>query len=83
MMPESADTQLLQVLRGQSQEDRFVDLVLAECRLILFEAKVPMALRCRRMGAVHSIILDRGGERDASTCFRSAPTADAKLEPSN
>jgi hypothetical protein len=43
-MPESADTQLLQILRSQFQEDRLVDLVLPERRLVAFEAKAPQPI---------------------------------------
>jgi hypothetical protein len=32
---------ILQILRRQVRQDRLIDLVLAECRLILFEAKAP------------------------------------------
>jgi hypothetical protein len=37
-MSNKIDTQILQVFRCQSLQDRIVDRVLAECRLILFEA---------------------------------------------
>jgi hypothetical protein len=40
-MPDKSDTKILQVLRRQTRQDRPVDLILAECRLILFEAKPP------------------------------------------
>ena len=40
-MPDDDDTQVLQVLRRQARQDRLVDCVLAECCLILFEAKAP------------------------------------------
>src|SRR6476646_1771532 len=40
-MPDNADTKILQVLCRQTRQDRVVDLILAECRLILFEAKPP------------------------------------------
>ena len=40
-MPDKSDTKVLQVLRRQTRQDRVVDLILAECRLILFEAKPP------------------------------------------
>jgi len=40
-MPDKSDTKILQVLRRQPQKDRVVDLILAECRLILFQAKFP------------------------------------------
>jgi hypothetical protein len=43
-MPESPDAQFLQVLRRQCRQDCFVDLVLAECSLIPFEAKAPQPL---------------------------------------
>ena len=36
-----ADAQVLQVLRRQVGQDLLADLILAECRLILFEAKPP------------------------------------------
>ena len=40
-MPNGRDAKLLQVLRRQAREDRLVDLVLAECRLVLPEAQAP------------------------------------------
>src|SRR6516165_512351 len=38
-MPDRSDTKVLQVLRRQTRQDCLVDIILAECRLILFEAK--------------------------------------------
>jgi len=35
------DAKVFQVLRRQARQDRVVDLVLAECSLVLFEAQVP------------------------------------------
>src|SRR5262245_58135430 len=40
-MPDKSDTKILQVLCRQTRQDRVVDLILAECRLIFFEAKPP------------------------------------------
>ena len=40
-MPNHGDAQVLQVLRRQVGQDLLADLILAECRLILFEAKPP------------------------------------------
>ena len=40
-VPECRYAKLLQVLRRQAPEDRFVNLVLAEDRLALSEAKAP------------------------------------------
>ena len=40
-MPNNGDAKILQVLRRQSRQDRVVDLVVAECRLVLFEAEPP------------------------------------------
>ena len=40
-VPNCCDAKLLQGLRRQAREDRFVNLVLAECRLVLSEAKAP------------------------------------------
>jgi hypothetical protein len=40
-MPNCYDAKLLQGLVRQARENRLVYLVLAECRLILFEAKPP------------------------------------------
>ena len=40
-MSDKSDTKVLQVLRRQTRQDDVVDLILAECRLILFEAKPP------------------------------------------
>jgi hypothetical protein len=39
-IPDKSDTKILQVLRSQAR-DLEVDLILAECGLILFEAKPP------------------------------------------
>src|ERR1700758_83661 len=40
-IPDKSDTKVLQVLSRQTRQDRVVDLILAECRLILIEAKAP------------------------------------------
>ena len=40
-MPECRDAKLVQVLRRQAPQDRFVNLVLAERSLILSKAKAP------------------------------------------
>jgi hypothetical protein len=40
-MPDRSDAEFPQVLRRQARQDRVVDLILAECRLMLFEAKPP------------------------------------------
>ena len=40
-MSDKSDTKILQVLGRQARQDRVVDLILAEYRLILFEAKAP------------------------------------------
>ena len=40
-MSDKSDTKILQILGRQARQDRVVDLILAECRLILFEAKAP------------------------------------------
>ena len=40
-MPDQSDTKILQVLRRQTRQDRVVNPILAEGRLILFEAKPP------------------------------------------
>ena len=40
-VPEGRDAKLLQVLRRQVRQDRFVNLVLAEDLLVLSEAKAP------------------------------------------
>src|ERR1700739_321755 len=39
--PDKSDAKLLQVLRRQPRQDAVVDLIIAECCLILFEAKPP------------------------------------------
>jgi hypothetical protein len=44
LKPRRRYTELLQVLRRQPRQDRVVDLILAECRLILFEAKPPQPI---------------------------------------
>ena len=43
-MSDKSDTKILQVLRRQTRQDRVVDLILAECCLILFEAKPPQPI---------------------------------------
>jgi hypothetical protein len=43
-VPKRTDAQLLQVLRGQVRQDRVVYLVLAESRLIPFEAELPQSI---------------------------------------
>src|SRR5215471_14686329 len=40
-MSDRTNAQLLQVLRRQLRQDRIVDLILSECRLVSFEAKTP------------------------------------------
>ena len=40
-VPECCDAKLLEVLFRQARENRLVYLVLAECRLVLFEAQAP------------------------------------------
>jgi hypothetical protein len=40
-VPHNADAQVFQVLRRQVRQDRVVDLVLTEGRLVSFEAKAP------------------------------------------
>jgi hypothetical protein len=40
-MPDRSDTKILQVLRCQTRQDRVVDFILAECRLIFLEAEPP------------------------------------------
>ena len=40
-MTNGTDADFLQVLLGEVREDPLVDLVVAECRLVLFEAKAP------------------------------------------
>ena len=40
-MPDNADAKILQVLRRQARQDRVVDCVLAERRLILSKAQAP------------------------------------------
>src|SRR5262249_47570881 len=40
-VPDNTYAKILQVLRRQTRQDGVVDGVLAECRLVLFEAKAP------------------------------------------
>src|SRR5262245_1767370 len=40
-MPDKTDAQILQVVCRQGRQDRLVDLIFAECRLIPFETKAP------------------------------------------
>ena len=44
-MPDAADTQILQVLRRQIRQDSLIDMVFAECRLVLFETEAPQPTR--------------------------------------
>ena len=40
-MPECGDAKLFEVLGGEAREDPFVDLVVAESRLVFFETQAP------------------------------------------
>ena len=40
-MPDNTDAQILQVVCRQGRQDRLVNLIFAECRLVPFEAKAP------------------------------------------
>jgi hypothetical protein len=40
-VPECGNAKLFEVLGGEAREDPLVDLFVAECRLVLFEAKAP------------------------------------------
>src|SRR5262244_3659984 len=40
-MSDRTNAQLLQVFRRQPRQDRIVDLILSECRLVSFEVKTP------------------------------------------
>jgi hypothetical protein len=40
-MPDNTDAQILQVVCHQGRQDRLVNLIFAECRLVPFEAKAP------------------------------------------
>jgi hypothetical protein len=44
-MPDKRYSKILQILRRQTRQDSVVDLILAECRLIFFEAKTPQPTR--------------------------------------
>ena len=49
-MTDRTNANFLQVLMGQVREDPLVDLVVAECRLVFFEARAPAARPRRREG---------------------------------
>ena len=40
-MPECGNAKLFEVLGGEAREGPLVDLVVAECRLVFFEAQAP------------------------------------------
>ena len=40
-MPDGRDIKFLQVLSRQIREDRLINVVLAECPLVSFQAKAP------------------------------------------
>jgi hypothetical protein len=40
-VPDKADAHILKIFRRQLRQDFFVNLVVAECRFVLFEAKAP------------------------------------------
>ena len=54
-MPDKSDAKILQVLRRQTRQDRVVDLILAERRLIFFEAKPPQPTSDVHEGAPGSL----------------------------
>ena len=63
-MPNCSDAKLLQSLVRQARKDRLVYLILAECRLILPEAKAPQPA-CHVHDGAHSALLHiivRSGE---------------------
>jgi len=47
-MPDGRDTKFLQVLSRQIREDRLINVVLAECPLVSFQAKAPRFERSYR-----------------------------------
>ena len=64
-MSDKSDTKILQVLGRQARQDRVVDLILAECGLILFEAKPPQPTSDVHGGApVRLALHDPPGETD-------------------
>ena len=56
-MPDNCDAKILQVLRRQAREDKLVDLVLAECRLILCEAEPPQPISDVHGGAMARFVV--------------------------
>jgi hypothetical protein len=68
-VPDGRDAEVLQVLCGQAWEDRTVDLVLAECSLILCKAQAPQPAR-----DIHLWLPQRVGPHSATlaqaTCHR-------------
>ena len=40
-MPQSRDAKLFQVLRREGRKDPFVNLIFAECGLVLFNSEAP------------------------------------------
>ena len=53
-MPQRGDSKLLLVLRRQVRKNRLVYVILAECRLVPFEAKAPQPDRDVHFGAPNS-----------------------------
>jgi hypothetical protein len=54
-VPDEANAQILQVLRRQVRQDRVVDRVLAERRLMLFETEAPQPTSEVHDGALASV----------------------------
>ena len=67
-MPNRTDADFLQVLLRQARKDPFVNLVLAECRLILFEAEAPQPT-----SDVHDSALTPSGAHDRRNGASRAP----------
>jgi hypothetical protein len=70
-VPDDANAQILQVLSRQARQDGFVDLVIAESRLIPFEAKAPQPT-----SEVHEASL-----RLADVCVEVLPPHQIKIIP--
>ena len=60
-MPDAADIQILQVLHRQIRQDSLIDMVFAECRLVLFEAEAPQPTR-----DIHGGVLMPASEQSSS-----------------
>jgi len=78
-VPKRRDAKLFQVRRRQVRKDRLVDLILAEYRLVLFEAKAPQSPPEVHDGAQTSAAFAAGMEEQTLHFYNSPAAAAAKL----